>query len=376
MILGKADISEILQELSNKGCLAYCLTTHYVSVDEIFLSIHGLEKEAVSIDKLLPHYEKESAATFKTTMRLVATEQSEKEVDLKLKKGQDIRMKMKYVSTSRGPGLYASFEDITAYKQNPDKALLQKNEALKAKLKDTNFDLKKAMEDLHRFSLIASHDLKTPLRIMVNFLNLIQRRLIKNGWEDAILDEYIEFVISSGKDMAGLLDNLLDYVRLDKAQLSNLDLNEVLKPIITKIMATYSEKEIIITSDTLPIGDFDQSHFQQLFHNLLDNSIKYNKNKSIQIHIAYSSKEDKHFFSIKDNGIGIAPEHHEKIFDLFKRLHNKGVYEGTGMGLAICKKIVSQYQGDIWMESKDGEGATMIFSLPKKLDQALLSNAS
>ena len=233
------------------------------------------------------------------------------------------------------------------------------------KITDQNQKLELKNEELQRFAYIASHDLKEPLRNIGSFATLLKRRFHGKLGNDA--DEYIDFITTNVSRMYALLHEVLMFSKLDneEIELEWVDLNEVVKTVQETLRSKIMEQNVQFTSARMPMLKIHHSHMTQLFQNIISNSIKYNDKENPIVEIGHTiGREDEFVFYIRDNGIGINMEFKERVFEIFKRLHGKNEYEGTGVGLAICKKIVNQYGGRIWVESEVGKGATFYFTLP------------
>ncbi len=238
-------------------------------------------------------------------------------------------------------------------------------------LNEKNDELKKYIDSnlqLENFAYFASHDLQTPLRSMISFTQLLQRKLTGRLSEEE--QEYMDFIISSCKNMRNLVNDLLSYSRLNtkKIIISNIDLREVLNELKSDLGSMLKEFDATIKFVNIPETiQGDSIKIRQIFQNLLTNALKFNRpGIKPEVTISCTSKINHWLFSVKDNGIGIAPEFQKKIFLLFKRLHTNEQYEGTGIGLAMVKKIVEQHQGEIWLESAEGEGANFFFTIKKR----------
>lgn len=236
------------------------------------------------------------------------------------------------------------------------------------KLEESNTYLRQSNEELTRFAFIASHDLKEPLRNMGGFISLIKRRLQKN--EDKELLEYIEFAENNNYQMVDLVDNILEYSKIEivaKEQMERCQLSLIAKETCDLLAGTIQEKNAQISYEDLPSIYFNSAVIKTLFRNLLENAIKYNQSKRPKVKISYKKEADQFQLMVSDNGIGVAPEYHDKIFDMFVRLHNREEYKGSGMGLAYCKKLLTKYRGTIQVESEVNKGSTFIITIPAKI---------
>ena len=242
----------------------------------------------------------------------------------------------------------------------------------KEEINDRNIELEKYIESnlqLENFAYFASHDLKTPLRSIISFTQLMKRSLIGKINEQE--QEYMDFIIAAGRNMQNLINDLLSYSLVNSSELKieKINLPKLLEQLKKELSADIEKTNSNIIINQIP--DYilaDQTKIKQLFQNLFSNALKFisdTENPTIEI---FSNEDDKYWqFSVKDNGIGIAQEYQDKIFLLFKRLHNATEYEGTGIGLALCKKVVDQHEGKIWFDSQVGEGTHFYFTIKKKL---------
>ncbi|HEY6900377.1 MAG TPA: ATP-binding protein [Puia sp.] len=227
-------------------------------------------------------------------------------------------------------------------------------------------ELASSNAELERFAYIASHDLQEPLRMVSSFLQLLQKKY--GGQLDAKADQYIHYAVDGAERMKALIMDLLEYSRVGTGKESFVwvDTNEVLK----EVGDIFREK-IISARATVNIGPMptvwgDKVQVTQLFQNLISNALKYQSEAPPVISIRAKEEATHYLFSIEDNGIGIDPQFFDKIFIIFQRLHNKSDYSGTGIGLAICKKIVERHGGKIWVESEPQKGSTFYFTITKK----------
>ncbi|MBI1281579.1 MAG: PAS domain S-box protein [Anaerolineaceae bacterium] len=224
--------------------------------------------------------------------------------------------------------------------------------------------LRRSNEQLQQFAYIASHDLQEPLRMVISYLQLLERRYSNALDSDA--HEFITFAVDGASRMRELISGLLQFSRLDGDQDTEepVSVQEILDRALTNLSVAITDSGAVITHDVLPQVQADSLQLMQLFQNLIGNAIKFRGQETPKIHIGVQKKNDEWQFSVKDNGIGIAPEYKDRIFAMFQRLHGRTEYAGTGIGLAICKKIVERHGGRIWVESAEGEGATFYFTLP------------
>lgn len=239
-------------------------------------------------------------------------------------------------------------------------------EKLNKELKKTMDHLKEKNKDLEQFAYIASHDLQEPLRMVTSFLTQLEKKY-KDQLDDKA-QQYIFYAVDGATRMRRIILDLLEYSRVGRKEyeLEPVDMNELLDEVIQLHHTLIEEKNAKVKSDKLPVINAARTPIQQVMQNLIGNALKYQQagvEPSVEIKV---SETEKHWqFSILDNGIGIDPQFFEKIFVLFQRLHNKDEFSGTGIGLAICKKIVEAHNGHIWVESSPGEGSIFHFTIGK-----------
>ncbi|MEP6952393.1 MAG: two-component regulator propeller domain-containing protein [Ginsengibacter sp.] len=227
-----------------------------------------------------------------------------------------------------------------------------------------NKDLEGKNKEMEQFAYIASHDLQEPLRTTTSFVRLLQKQY--HGRFDEKADKYFSFISDASERMKALIKNLLEYSQIgSKKELGQADCNETIRNVLADLGILISETGADIKYDLLPVINGYATELKQLFQNLITNAIKFRK-KDIppEINISVQKKECYWQFAFKDNGIGIEEENYEKIFAIFQRLHTQTEYEGSGIGLSHCKKIVELHKGEIWVESRPGEGSTFYFTLP------------
>lgn len=243
-------------------------------------------------------------------------------------------------------------EDITARKE------------AETALKSYATELERSNEDLQQFAYVASHDLQEPLRMITSYLTLLERRY--RNKLDADADEFIGYAVNGAKRMKQLIQDLLEYSRVGThgKPFAPTDFEELLKKVLNNLEVSIIENQAQITHDKLPVLLADEFQISQLFQNLIANSIKFRSEQPPEIHIGSERQNGKWLFSVRDNGIGIDKQYSKRIFVIFQRLHTNSQYPGTGIGLALCKKIVERHGGKIWIRSKPGEGATFYFTIP------------
>ncbi|MCB0011869.1 MAG: GHKL domain-containing protein, partial [Anaerolineales bacterium] len=228
--------------------------------------------------------------------------------------------------------------------------------------------------ELEQFAYVASHDLREPLRKVRSFTELLQERY--SGQLDEKADRYIEFIVSGASRMQALIADLLAYSRVGRRalELSDIDLNHLVNQVLSDLSLLIRESGAAIVVEPLPQLQADRNTLTQLLQNLLTNSIKFqHPDLAPEIHISATESAAEHTIAIADNGIGISPEFADRVFLIFQRLHTQDKYEGTGIGLAICKKIVQDHGGQIWFESGQGEGTTFYFTIPKRIEKRQLA---
>lgn len=236
------------------------------------------------------------------------------------------------------------------------------------KLRDENRkaqqELARSNRDLEQFAYVASHDLQEPLRMVATYTQLMAERY--QGKLDANADKYIHYAVDGAVRMQMLVQDLLTFSRVGRGgiNLKPVDGKEVLDGVLLNLRAAVEESGAQIGCETMPTVVADRLLLSQLFQNLIANAIKFRGSMTPRIQVSATQGEREWIFSVTDNGIGIAPEYAETIFVIFKRLHTQAEYPGSGIGLAICKKIVEQHGGRIWLESAEGRGCTFKFTLP------------
>lgn len=232
-------------------------------------------------------------------------------------------------------------------------------------LREVNIVLRRANVDLEYFAYSASHDLQEPLRMVATYSELLRRKFGDQFGKEG--NQYIDYVVEGAVRMQKLLSDLRLYTQISTAEQElpgNTDSNEILRKILQSLEVVIEESGATIAATKLPCIPIHAFQLEQLFQNLIANAIRYRSSEPPRIDVGASREEHEWMFSVKDNGIGIEPKYKEQIFGVFKRLHTSGEYPGTGMGLAICQRIVERIGGRIWVESEQGVGSTFYFTVP------------
>jgi signal transduction histidine kinase len=240
-----------------------------------------------------------------------------------------------------------------------------RRKAAELALEDRARELQRSNNDLEQFAYVASHDLQEPLRMVSNYVQLIERRY-KDKLDQSGL-EFINFAVEGAQRMQRLINDLLSYSRVGRrgAAFANVDLAQIWPRVLTGLEASIADAHATVTADEpLPTVWADETQLEQLLQNLVSNAVKFHGTEPPKIHLSVERRGREWHFSMRDNGIGIEPQYFERIFIIFQRLHGRGEYPGTGIGLAVCKKIVDRHAGRIWVESTTGAGATFHFTLP------------
>lgn len=226
--------------------------------------------------------------------------------------------------------------------------------------------LEQSNKELTDFAHIASHDLKAPIRGIASFVQLLEKR--GAGKFDARESEYFKFIKNNTNQSLQLIESLLNYSKVDKniGKPSEVNVEDAIKTALISLTSVIQERNCQINIGEMPYIKAHATLISQLFQNLINNGIKYNQSQIPTIHInAQYTDTEGYIFSVRDNGIGIPEQYQQDIFAMFRRLHHSGEYEGSGIGLAFCKRIIETYEGRIWLESQVGKGSTFYFTLPK-----------
>ena len=249
-------------------------------------------------------------------------------------------------------GLRSTIQDITRLKKAEER------------LKDTMGKLEESNRELEQFAYVASHDLQEPLRMVASYTQLLARRY--RDKLDADANEFISFAVDGAQRMQQLISDLLAYSRVTMRgkAFEPTDCQAVFDEALTNLKVRIEETGAEVSHGALPTMSGDRIQLVRLLQNLISNAIKFRGEESPRVDVSAQRKGDEWVFTVSDNGIGIEPQYAERIFTIFQRLHGRGEYPGTGIGLAVCKRIVERHGGRIWVESAPGEGATFYFTLP------------
>jgi PAS domain S-box-containing protein len=247
----------------------------------------------------------------------------------------------------------AVFDDVTERKE------------AETALRTAHEELKRSNAELEQFAYVASHDLQEPLRMVSSYTQLLVRRYGERLDGDA--REFTAYIVDGAARMKQLIEDLLAYSRVGTKgkEFKPVPVEAALRRAMVNLRAAIEESGAAVTYEALPVVQGDDTQIAQLFQNLIGNALKFRSASVPRIHVSWIEKPAEHEIVVADNGIGIEPQYFERIFMVFQRLHNKGEYPGTGIGLAICKKVVERHGGRIWVESTPGEASAFHFTLPK-----------
>jgi PAS domain S-box-containing protein len=264
-----------------------------------------------------------------------------------------IEIMLSPLQSAEGVLVTAAIRDITERKRSQER------------LVKTVAELKRSNDELEHFAYVASHDLQEPLRMVASYTQLLGKRY--RGRLDSDADEFIAYAVDGSIRMQQLIKDLLAYSRAgtDGRELVRISSEKALEEALANLRLTIEESGALVSHDSLPYIMTDDNQLAQVFQNLIGNAIKYRSAEVPRIHVSASTNGgNERVFSVRDNGLGIDPQYFSRIFVLFQRLHGREEFEGTGIGLAICKKILERLGGRIWVESQLNEGSTFHFSLP------------
>ena len=260
-------------------------------------------------------------------------------------------------------GASAVGRDITLARR-AEQALREAHE----RLRERTEELAQSYTELERFAYVASHDLQEPARTVATFCELLQRRC-KEQLDDRAL-EWTGFAMDGARRMQRLIADLLEYSRVQTRTRSfePTECAAAVDEALENLRASIQETRARVTQDALPNVSADASQLVQVFQNLIGNALKFHGDRRPRVHISAERRDREWVFSVRDNGVGIEPQHRDQIFEVFRRLQPQGKYPGTGIGLAICKRVVERHRGKLWVESTPGRGSVFYFSLPVQAD--------
>jgi signal transduction histidine kinase len=258
---------------------------------------------------------------------------------------------------------FARLQDEIIERHHAEAEVRRINEELEARVAARTRELARSNEELEQFAYVASHDLREPLRMVKSYAELLSRRYSGKLGDDA--DEFIHYIVDGADRMRALMTDMLEYSRVDR-RLSPIDADteHALRIAMDNLALAIDQAGAVVTHDRLPPVRCTPSQLAQLLQNLLDNAIKYRKDGPPRVHVSAQSTDREVILCVRDEGIGFDPAHHDRIFGMFQRLHPHGTYPGTGMGLALCKKIVESHGGRIWGESEPGRGSAFYCAFP------------
>ena len=322
--------------------------------DLVWLNVNGLpiidkKNELAEIVISFTDITEQKKAEDELKISLKKTEENEQRLTLKYKEFEEINKKLNQTN-----------QDLQKANQEIGNRIKKETELLMQTEMLTHIN-----KELEEFSYVASHDLQEPLRTILNYIGLLEDEFCDKNNKEQV--QYLKFINDATKRMQQLIRDLLELSRVGKnIKFDPVDCNRILKEIINDLALSIKDSNAKINISELPVVKGNELELKQVFQNLISNAIKFrNKTKQCLIDIKADEKDKEFVFSIKDNGIGIENQHKDKLFIIFQRLHSTEEYPGTGIGLAICKKIVNKHGGKIWFESKPEEGTTFYFTIAK-----------
>ncbi|MFC2084205.1 PAS domain S-box protein [Bacteroidota bacterium] len=281
-----------------------------------------------------------------------------------MKKNGDIihcEVRARVIPINSKPSVIGTLIDVTERKIAEEKLLKNEQE-----LKRILNDLERSNKELEQFAYVASHDLQEPLRMIASYTQLLEKRYEEKLDEDA--RDFMHYAVDGANRMQRLIIDLLEYSRISTKgkpfKLNNTGL--ILNQAVTNLQRKIEKYNVLISNDELPFIECDNGQITRVFQNLIDNSIKFRSNGNPRIHVSSKEENGHYLFSVKDDGIGIDSKYKDKIFVIFQRLHSQAKYPGTGIGLAICQRIITRHGGNIWFNSENGKGTSFYFTINKQ----------
>jgi PAS domain S-box-containing protein len=354
-------LDSVIENLPNMLFVKDAESLRFIKINKAGEELLGYSKEELIGKNDYDFFPKKQADFFTARDRMV----------LESRKGEDIPEEL--VNTKFKGVRILETKKIPIYdeKGKPKYILGISNDITDRKKTETELKMKseelvRSNAELEQFAYVASHDLQEPLRMVTSYVQLLEKRYKDKLDQDA--NEFIAFAVDGSNRMRTLIQSLLEYSRVNRIKpFEKINVNELLEIVQHDLRDTILSNNATVYIDKLPEIIGDHTLIGQLFQNLISNAIKFKGEKPPQIKISCEERENDYLFSVKDNGIGIDKEYSNKIFVIFQRLHTKDKYPGTGIGLAICKKIVERHGGEIWVESLPGEGSTFFFTIRKNL---------
>lgn len=349
----------LAQQAAGIGIWSWEVGTEEPTFSTNYFNILGVERQSLSFEDFLDLLHPDDRQSVHDEFIRVLREGGQFEAEFRVQTADGLerwimgRGRVFTDETGMPQRMTGIISDITEHKQYEDE------------LKTTLDDLARSNRELEQFAYVASHDLKEPLRMVASYLRLLEKKYGERLDEKA--GQYIHFAVNGAERMDRLIDGLLRYSRITSrsADFVIVDTNAVFAEAVANLEQSIRESGAEVTRDGLPQVKGDEVQLMMLMQNLIGNALKYRK-KGLppRVHVTAKREGREWVFAVRDNGIGIAPEHHGRIFQIFQRLHTQEEYQGTGIGLASCKKIVEHHRGRIWLESIPGEGSTFFFSIP------------
>ncbi|MGE5457891.1 MAG: sensor histidine kinase, partial [Methanococcaceae archaeon] len=349
-------------ENANIGLWEWDLKSNEVIWDERLEKMFGLEPG--SFDRRYVTFEQLVNEEDLSHIRKAINKSIEKDIPLQtVFRTKPIKDKTKYINSKAiikkdqtgRPVLFSGVcSDVTDLKEETDRTIIKLNE-----------ELLRSNKELENFAYVASHDLQEPLRMISSFTQLLSHQYKEELDEKA--REYIDYAVEGSKRMYELINGLIAYARIHTkgGSFTRVDINDVLEVVTKNLSVVIAERKAVLKIDKLPVIVADRNQMIQLFQNLIVNGIKFSPDPP-RIYISSKIKSTRYLFSIRDEGMGIESQYFERIFLIFQRLLPKNQFEGTGIGLAICKRIIERHGGKIWVESQPGKGSTFFFTIPKE----------
>lgn len=363
------DLKEFFETVIDAAPAGMCLVDEQGSIElsnRVFQEMYGYTKSELKefpIENLVPHEMRNQHLSYMETY--IATPENrtmgaklEREL-YGLRKDQTkfpLEIGLSYYQSPQGFKIICSVQDISVRREA--EIVIQRTLA----------DLKQSNQELEQFAYVASHDLQAPLRHITSYLQLLLRKIDVD--QDPVCREWVGYILSGTARMKLLIGDLLAFARVGRNQceLETLPLGDAVKCVAHTLDAQIKSKNAELVVGPLPELECRPVQITQLFQNLLANALKFSKaDQALSVHIDSEERNDHWIVSVRDNGVGISTDYFDKIFKLFQRLHGADTYEGTGIGLSVCRKIVELHGGQIWVESEEGVGSTFYFTLKKDL---------